>query len=100
MTTLENVTTEMHGIPVFRAAARGGGPLDTRTGIERAAAAVVAEVKQFTPRERPAFLQVSLSNWAVEMRALVEIQKGLGPHYVMVRPDHLAALYAAAKHRG
>jgi len=100
VTTLENVTTEMRGVPVFRAVARDGGPLDTRTGIERAVAAVVADVKQFTPQGRPAFLQVSLMNWAVEMRALVEIQQALGPDYVMVRPDQLAALYAAAKHRG
>jgi hypothetical protein len=99
-TTLENETSEVRGIPVFRAIARGGGPLDTRTGIHRAVASVVADIRQFTPKKSPAFLHVSLSNWMVEMRSLVEIQKTLGPDYVLVRPDHLAALYMEAKKRG
>ena len=60
---------------------------------------MVEDIRRFTPKKSPAFLHVSLSNWMVEMRALVEIQKALGPAYASVRPDHLAALYMDAKKR-
>jgi hypothetical protein len=100
ITTLENETLEVRGVPVFRAIARDGGPLDTRAGIQHAVASTVADVRRFTPKKSPAFLHVSLTNWAVEMRALVEIQQALGSDYVLVRPDQLAALYREAKKRG
>jgi GxGYxYP putative glycoside hydrolase C-terminal domain/GxGYxYP_N second domain/GxGYxYP third domain/GxGYxYP_N 1st domain len=92
-TTLQNVVTEVKGVPVFRAVAGSGNPLDTRVGIERAVSAIIRDIRRFTPRHRPAFLQVSLTNWAVKMKALVKIREALGSDYMLVRPDQLAALY-------
>jgi hypothetical protein len=69
-------------------------------GLERAVASVLQDVHRFTPNHRPAFLEVSLTNWMVEMSALVEIEKALGSEYQVVRPDDLAALYKAAKRAG
>jgi hypothetical protein len=97
ITTLENETSEIKGVPVFRAIARGGGLLDTRTGSQHAVASIVEDIRRFTPKKSPAFLHVSLTNWAVEIRPLVEIQEALGSGYVLVRPDQLAALYMNAK---
>jgi hypothetical protein len=96
-TTLENETSEVKGVPVFRAIARGGAPLDTAVGRQRAVGKIVADIRRFTPSRRPAFLEVSLTNWAVDMKPLVEIGNTLGPEYVLVRPDQLAGLYKIAK---
>lgn len=98
-TTAENATSEINGVPLFRAVIRGGGPLGTPEKLKLAVASVVREIRQFTPGRRPAFLHVSLSNWMVDMRALVEIEKALGPDYVAVRADQLPALYREAKQR-
>ncbi len=100
-TTVDNQTFEVMGIPVFRAIAGGADEaLETRVGLERAIASVLQDVRRFTPNHRPAFLEVSLTNWMVEMSALVEIEKALGPEYQVVRPDDLAVLYKAAKRAG
>jgi len=100
ITTLDNETTAVNGVPVFRAIARDGGPLDTSTGRQRAVASMLKDIHLFTPTKRPAFLEVSLANWLVEIRPLLEIQSELGPDYVFVRPDQLAALYVEATKRG
>ena len=42
-------------------------------------------------------LRLSLSNWLVNMRLLVEVEKALGPDYIAVRADLLPALYMEAK---
>ena len=84
-TTAENATSEINGVPLFRAVVKSGGPLDTPESFNRTVASVVREIRQFTPQKRPAFLHISLSNWLVDMRALVEIEKALGPDYVAVR---------------
>jgi hypothetical protein len=97
-TTVENQTFEVMGIPVFRTISGGAnGATETRVGLERAVASVVQDAHRFTPKYRPAFLEVSLTNWMVEMSALVEIEKALGSEYKVVRPDDLAALYKVAK---
>ena len=75
------------------------GPLDTPEKFTRTVADVVQDIRQFTPRTRPAFLHISLSNWLVDMRALVEIEKALGSDYVAVRADQLPALYMEARKR-
>ncbi len=97
VTTLENATFEVKGVPVFRAVSRGGAGLDTRSGLHQAVASTVADIRKFTPSKRPAFLEVSLTNWAVSMRALREIQRELGEDYALARPDQLAALYLEAR---
>jgi len=98
-TTPENATSEINGVPLFRAVVRSAGPLDTPEKFNRTVATVVQQIREFTPAKRPAFLHVSLSNWLVDMRALVEIEKSLGPDYIAVRADQLPALYMKAKKR-
>ena len=98
-TTAENATSEINGVPLFRAVLGKSGPLDTPEKFTRTVADVVQDIRQFTPRKRPAFLHISLSNWLVDMRALVEIEKALGSDYVAVRADQLPALYMKAKKR-
>ncbi|MGB8481005.1 MAG: hypothetical protein WCE63_19540, partial [Acidobacteriaceae bacterium] len=56
---------------------------------------VIAEIKQWTPARRPAFLFVGVNNWLREMGTLTEIVNGLGPEYAAVRPDQLVDLYKA-----
>jgi hypothetical protein len=96
-TTVENATTEINGVPVFRAVLGGNYSLATPEEIRRSAADIAREIRQFTPARRPAFLHVSLTNWLVNMCVLVEVEKALGPDYVAVRADHLPALYMEAK---
>ncbi|MBM3494329.1 MAG: hypothetical protein FJX72_08420, partial [Armatimonadetes bacterium] len=98
-TTPENATSEINGVPLFRAVARSGGPLDTPEKRQRTVASVAQDVRQFTPARRPAFLHISLTNWMVDMRFMVDIEKALGPDYVAVRADHLPALYLDAQKR-
>jgi hypothetical protein len=45
------------------------------------------------PAGRPAFVHAFVLNWFADLPMLEEIQSRLGPEYVAVRPDHLAALY-------
>jgi hypothetical protein len=98
-TTADNATSEINGVPIFRAVVRSGGPLDTPEKLQRTAASVAQQIREFTPAKRPAFLHISLSNWLVDMRALVEIEKALGPDYVAVRADQLPTLYKQARKR-
>jgi hypothetical protein len=96
-TTVENAATELNGVPIFRAILEGNFELATPEDIRRSAAAIARQIRQFTPARRPAFLHLSLTNWFVDMRVLVEVEKALGPDYVAVRADHLPALYLEAK---
>ncbi len=98
-TTIESAAGELNGVPIFRAVFGGGGSLATPAEIQRVAGQLAKELRQFTPAKRPTFLHVSLTNWFVDMRVLVEAEKALGPDYVAVRPDHLPALYLEAKKR-
>ena len=98
-TTLENATTELNGVPIFRAILDGSFSLATPEDIRRSAADIARQIRQFTPGRRPAFLHLSLTNWLVDMRVLVEVERALGPDYVGVRADHLPALYWEAKKR-
>ena len=99
-TTLQNVTSESGGRPVFRNV-RGltswlSADLDFTTYSQQETVRnVVKKVKQWTPAHRPAFLFVSLNNWLREMGMLAQIVNGLGAEYVAVRPDQLVDLYKA-----
>ena len=98
-TTVENATTELNGVPIFRAVLDGSFSLATPEDIRHSAADIAGQIRQFTPARRPAFVHASLTNWFVDMRVLVEVEKALGPDYVAVRPDHLPALYKEATKR-
>jgi hypothetical protein len=98
-TTVENATSEVHGVPVFRTMLEGGFSLGSPEEIRRAAAGIARQIRQFAAARRPAFLHLSLTNWFVDMRVLVEVEKALGPDYIAVRADHLPVLYAEAKKR-
>lgn len=98
-TTVENATSELNGVPIFRTILDGGFSVNTPEEIRRSAAGIARQLWQFTPERRPAFLHVSLTNWFVDMRVLEEVEKALGPDYVAVRADHLPALYQEAKKR-
>ncbi|MCX6910070.1 MAG: GxGYxYP family putative glycoside hydrolase, partial [Verrucomicrobia bacterium] len=48
-TTAENATSEINGVPVFRAVIRGGDSLAAPESFKRAVATVVQQIRQFTP---------------------------------------------------
>jgi hypothetical protein len=76
-------------VPVFHAL------LNWAEGMprEEQIASIVRQVRAMTPAERPAFMHLFVLNWFADLPMLQEILKRLGPEYVCVRPDHLAALY-------
>ena len=97
-TTLENIVTEVAGIPVFRdvmgLASWLSENMDFTTYSQRETERnVVAEIKKWTPSYRPAFLHVGVNNWLREMGMLNRIVEGLGSDYVAVRPDQLVELH-------
>ena len=77
------------GVPVFRAVT-SWSETDSR---EERIARLVADVRAMTPPERPAFLHFFVLNWFSDLPLLQEALRRLGPDYVAVRHDHLAALY-------
>ena len=94
LTKLDNEVTMVGGKPVFRAI---GGPVTdytfTARGRRQAEAGMIEEIKRFTPGSRPAFLHVFLANWLSHMEMVENIARELGPGFIPVRPDQLAALY-------
>lgn len=76
-------------VPVFHAVT-GWSENATR---EQKITRMVDEIRSMTPSERPAFLHVFIWNWGADLSILPEVLKRLGPAYVAVRPDHLAALF-------
>ncbi len=79
-------------VPVFRAVGRWRQDASRAERLKE----VVADVRRMTPAERPAFLHVFVLNWFADLPMLQQIAKELGPDYVAVRPDHLAALWRQA----
>jgi hypothetical protein len=100
MTTVQNATATIDGIPVFRAVLRGS---ELRGKPWAELVKIAAEtVCKYTPPQRPAFLSLTLSNWVyqdetqMETLALVgELERRLAPEYKAVRADHLQQLYRA-----
>ncbi len=76
-------------VPVFHAVS-GWTENATR---EQKIKQMVEEIRSMTPSERPAFMHAFIWNWGADMSVYPEVMKRLGPGYVAVRPDHLAALY-------
>lgn len=79
----------VNNVPVFHAANNWGtgGPPKERI------AEVVNNIRAITPKSRPAFLHVFVTNWGGSIPLMKEVLKQLGPGYVAVRPDHLGELY-------
>jgi len=93
-TTFANLATEVGGVPVFRAVNRPPYVLTfTPSSRREAEKFMLNEITTWTPPERPAFLFVFLANWLTNMEMAENIVKALGPGYVAVRPDQLAALF-------
>lgn len=100
VTTMDNLVTEVAGLPVFRAINRGPGHLTfTPSGRRDAEYFMISEIKRWTPSQRPAFLHVFLANWLTHMEMAENIVRGLGPEYVAVRPDQLVSLYRQSRNR-
>lgn len=98
-TTLKNVLSEVAGVPVFRAVTDHQFGIGTFTPAMRAdyAAFLAKDIKTWTPPYRPAFLHAFVGNPFTHMEIGEEIIKTLGPEYVAVRPDQLAALYRESR---
>lgn len=97
-TTLENLVTEVRGIPVFRAVNRPPYVLTFTPSARRDAERfTINEITTWTPPQRPAFLFVFLANWLTNMEMAENIVKGLGSAYIAVRPDQLVSLYRQSK---
>jgi len=100
MTTVQNATATIDGIPVFRTVLKGS---ELRGKPWAELVKIAAEtVRKYTPPQRPAFLSLTLSNWVyqdetqMETLALVqELERRLAPEYKAVRADHLQQLYRA-----
>lgn len=94
-TTSSNLTTDVGGVPVFRAV-NNYPPVDTAVTPYTEAETVwfeVNDIKRWTPSERPAFIYVFLALWLTDMEMLESIIQGLGPEFVAVRPDQFVQLY-------
>ena len=97
-TTVDSEVIVSAGKPVFRAInSSPPGDVATTEGCRTAADFMIKDIREWTPKNRPAFLHIFLGNWLKTLDVLELVQKGLGPGYVAVRPDQLAALYHKAR---
>ncbi|MGO8719880.1 MAG: GxGYxYP domain-containing protein [Acidobacteriaceae bacterium] len=102
-TTLDNTSREIADVPVFRNVAESPSEWLTKnmefTSYAQAETVrhVIVATKEWTPHHRPAFVYVGLNNWLREMGSLAQIAEGLGPDYVIVRPDQLVQLYLQSR---
>jgi hypothetical protein len=99
-TTLQNVLTESGGVPVFRAVTDHNFGIRTFTPAMRAdyAAFLAKDIRAWTPPYRPAFLHAFVGNPFTHLEIGQRVIDALGPAYVAVRPDQLAALYRESRH--
>ncbi|MCU0522228.1 MAG: hypothetical protein MUF84_16235 [Anaerolineae bacterium] len=58
---------------------------------------MVGEIRAAAGTERPAFVEAWVLNWAWSLNMLQEVEKRLGPEYVLVRPDVLVTLAQRAQ---
>jgi len=97
-TAVDNLASEVNGVPVFRAVNRPPYVLTYTPASRRDAEQfTIKEITGWTPPHRPAFLYVFLANWLTNMEMLENIVRGLGKEYTPVRPDQLALLYRQFK---
>jgi len=79
----------VHGTPVFRATTTW----DPEANREKQIQSMVSQIREMAASNRPAFLHLFVCNWFWDLPALKEAFDQLGPDYVAVGPDQLAALY-------
>ena len=91
-TTVANATGIVSGVPSFRAVAT----FDPKGGSERALELLVGDIRKYTPPQRPAFLNAFVQCYPCSPTLLKQVLEQLGPEYVPVLAEHLAALYQAA----
>ncbi len=80
------------GVPSFRAIAT----FDAKGDSARALELLVSDIRQYTPKRRPAFLNAFVQCYPCSPTLLRQVLDQLGPQYVPVLPEHLAALYREA----
>ncbi len=83
------------GVPVFHAVTHW----EEGAARPRKIDLLVAQIRAATSAERPAFLHAFIWNWGADLSVLPEVMERLGPQYVAVGPDHLAALAKQALSR-
>ena len=76
------------GVPVFHAVTHW----EEGATRSRKMDLLVEELRAAAPKERPAFLHAFIWNWGADLSLLPEVMARLGPQFVAVGPDHLAAL--------
>jgi len=89
---MDGATSTIGGVPSFRAITS----FDPKGGSERALELLVSDIRKYTPPQRPAFLNAFVQCYPCSPTLLREVLDQLGPEYVPVLPEHLAALYEAA----
>ena len=82
-------------VPVFHAVT--GWKMDATR--EERVKDMVDDIRRMAPPQRPAFVHAFALNWFTDLRLLADVLQQLGPEYVAVRPDHLAALWREAMGR-
>ena len=85
----EATFSTVRGVPVFRAATTW----DPDANREKQIAGMVSQIREMAASNRPAFLHLFVCNWFWDLPALNDVFGLLGPEYVAVGPDQLAALY-------
>ena len=99
-TTVDNEVFLSAGKPVFRAVnAAPPGNVTTPAACRTAADHMIKDIREWTPKTRPAFLHIFLGNWLQTLGVLEMVVQGLGADYVCVRPDQLPGLFQAARGR-
>ena len=79
-------------VPVFRAVTSFSDEHTDSTRDKRIKQ-FVDDIHAMTRSRRPAFLHAFAYDWTTDLSMLKEVMDRLGPDYVAVRPDQLAALY-------
>ena len=90
-TTVDNTDALVAGVPSFRAVCT----FDPKGDGDRALELLVKDIRAYTPRQRPAFLNAFVQCYPCSPTLLRRVLDQLGPDYVPVLPEHLAALYRA-----
>ena len=85
----EATTITARNVPVFHAVTNWHDPGTDAENVNF----WVSQIQAIAAKHRPAFLHVFLWNWGTKLPMLKEVMDRLGPEYVAVRPEQLAALY-------
>lgn len=75
-------------IPVFHAVTSWDPKGDGEKQIEN----LVTQIKEITPKQKPAFMHVFICNWFWDLPTIKKALDRLGPDYIPVAPEQLAEL--------